>query len=78
MALDIIENKDLKAYLDLRIKLLEKSINDVIRIKDKRKRGTSYKQILGRILEIKLLKNVINQSKLKVISKDMWRKLNVK
>ena len=74
MILDkLIEKKDLKAYINLRIKTLRIEYHKAMSYSDRRKREFIRRQLRGRILELRqLLKNL---DIIKTESKKLWQRL---
>ena len=71
MILDkLLEKKDLEIYIDTRIKRLL-SIN-ITQFPEKQ-RGKISERIKGRVSELRELKKIIRQSRLKDMSKAYWR-----
>jgi len=73
MILDkLLEKKDVNTYILVRIKLLQKSKKDQLKLKDKKKIHSATKQIEGRIAELNQLRKNIHT--LKELSKRGWKK----
>jgi len=73
MILDqLIEKKDLNTYILVRIRMLQKSKKDQLKLKDKQKIHSAIKQLDGRIAELRQLKKSIHS--LKELSKEGWNK----
>lgn len=71
MILDkLLEKKDLEIYIDMRIKRL---LSIKITQFSEKQRGKITERIKGRIAELRELKKVIKQSKLKDMSKLYWK-----
>ena len=72
MILDkLLERKDLEIYIDMRIKRL---LSMKVTIFPQKQRGKIAERIKGRVAELRELKKVIKQAKLKDMSKLYWRK----
>ena len=71
MILDkLLEKKDLEIYIDTRIKKL---LSIKITQFPEKQRGKISERIKGRISELRELKKIIRQSRLKAMSKAYWR-----
>ena len=74
MILDkLMEVKDLRAYIKFRIEHLEKNKKGILSLPEK-KRHSAYKQLQGRIEELKFLRSLIwRKNKIKEQSKKHWK-----
>lgn len=68
----LIEIKELKAYIDLRVRRLKEELSNINKYPEK-KRNSVIERIRGRITEINRLKGMICQSKVKSECKKMWK-----
>jgi hypothetical protein len=62
MILDrLVEKKDIQAYISWRIKILKIEMGKIPDIEKPRRRETAKRQIIGRIKELNLMKEVIRR-----------------
>lgn len=71
----LIEKKDLMAYIDLKIKLLQSTSKSKILKADPENRELVKQKINGQIKELKILKKIIHGNKIKENSKKIYKTL---
>lgn len=69
----LMEKKDLKNYIDLRIKQINHNINDVPNHVKKENRNEVIDKLMARRKELEKLNHALSQDEVKGRSKDVWR-----
>lgn len=74
----LMEKKDLKAYIAFRIEFLEHERESEMMKLPESERGFFRERFIGRIFELKKLKDVLEEDQIKIRSKQYFRKTNNK
>ena len=74
----LMEKKDLNTYIINRIKFLEQEREPEMLRTPESERGFIQERFMGRIMELKKLKEVLGKDLIKENSKEYYRKTNVK
>lgn len=72
----LMEKKDLRTYIDYRIQHLRDKQGEIPDTTPKEKRETARKQVKGRIEELKRMRHLLAQGRLKEASKQHWKDVN--
>ena len=72
---ELMECKDLNIYLGLRIEYLKEGMNILETLRPK-KREAVHRQIKGRVKELRRLKRLLGQRKIREESKKLWKILH--
>ncbi len=70
----LIEKKDLMSYISLRIEYLSKNMRKTILSNPKEDREKIKRKMVGRIKELKVLKDCVHRSEVKEMSKYYYHK----
>ncbi|MBR9681248.1 MAG: hypothetical protein GOV00_00410 [Candidatus Altiarchaeota archaeon] len=74
MVLDeLMEKKDLRIYLNLRIEKLEREIRNIPNTISLPKIGVVFERTSGRIRELKILLHRLENGEIKLACKKMWK-----
>ena len=67
-----MEKKDLLIYINIKIEILEQTLINITKFR-KRDRAKISHRIMGRIKELKKLKTIIHDNRIKDASKRLWK-----
>ncbi len=70
----LIEKKDLMTYINVRIEHLSKDMRKTILSTPKEDREKVKQRMVGRIKELKVLKDCVHRNDVKEMSKHYWKK----
>ena len=69
----LMEKKDLLAYISARMVVLRTEKTRAARIVNKERREVAIRQIQGRFMEMGYLRKLLMENKVKTMSKKFWR-----
>jgi hypothetical protein len=72
----LIEKKNLMIYIDMRIRQLEKEMEKEVGRQPPRKRGLMVQKFRGRVEELRSLKAIVANNKVKERAISTWRNVN--
>lgn len=69
----LLEKKDLRIFIEQRIKMLSKQRKAEAKKAEPKLRGLIYERFNGRIAELKYLKRLLASNRIKEMDKEMWQ-----